>query len=446
MRSAGGFSAGLFFLVAMVGIVSAGDFGSYSVGKGIYYDQTMGGDPVLKLPFPYRFHARVAPIKSGLTASVKGPASAFWSSLNRYLSFSVDPALETWEREATQAELDTAFPDGDYAFDIFSFQTGHQFVTNTLAAGVFPNAPTITNLVAAQSVAADNDFTLGWNPFDGGDSADFIYFQLFGSAYFRTPGPGTAGALDGTATSLVIPAGTLPAGHAFLGRLVFAKTLTITTNPQSDAVGFAFSFSQTDFWLRTAGGDNVPPAIAWTSPTNGATGVPSNLPIGVHFTKPMGPYYSIDEQSVSLGSSANGGSRLNFSPDGLEAVLTPVRGYTSHALHIITFNSLQSGSLGFSDTNGNPLAAETVVVSFIDGDFLRTPGRPRLTNPHRQTNGTFEVELQAEPDFSYVLESSTGLSGWSSLATNIAFGGTARFVDTNAIPPGAARFYRGRVQ
>ncbi|HXU79152.1 MAG TPA: Ig-like domain-containing protein, partial [Methylomirabilota bacterium] len=179
----------------------------------------------------------------------------------------------------------------------------------------------------------------------------------------------------------------------------------------------------------------------WTNPTNGTAGVPSNLPIGVHFTKPMRPYYSVGEETVGSGT---GGSRLSFSPDGLEAVLTPVSGNTANALHIVTFNPMDGG-LGFGDLNGNPLAADTVVVSFTDGNFTKTPSRPWLTNSAWHPNGTFQVELKGEADFSYVLESSTKLPGWAPLATNIAFGGTARFTDTNGVAD-ELRLYRGRIK
>jgi len=446
-RCRAGLGAGALLLAGVIGsgTVLAADFTFYSIAKGVYYDQTAGGVPVLKQPRSYWFHAQVLPVSTSVSARLKVPTSLFWTSLFRRVPFAVSSSLDAWTSTSIQADLDAAFPNGDYTFDVFSGANGDQFVTNTMVAGTLPNAPTVTNLAAAQSVDASASFTLSWDPFNGGTVSDFVYCQLMtiGSNIFATPLPGTAGALDGTASSLVIPGGSLAAGHAYLGRLVFAKTVSTSTNEQYGVGGAAFLFSQTDFWLRTQGGDNTPPTVVWTNPTNGATGVPSNLPIGVHFTKPMSSGFSVEESSFGSGS-VSGGSRGSLSPDGLEVVLTPVSGYTAFAHHRIIFNPMEA-PLGYGDLNGNPLAADTLIVSFTDGNFTKTPSRPWLTNSVWQPNGTFQVELKGEADFSYVLESSTKLTGWAPLATNIAFGGTARFTDTNGVAD-EIRLYRGRIK
>ena len=208
----------------------ASDFSSYSTGKGIYYDQTAGGTPVMKSPYPYWFHAQVVSLAPFLTVSVTGPTNSSSAELSG--PHSSPGLLEGWVRHTNQASLDSRFLNGNYAFDIFSFIHGHQFVTNTLATGSFPNAPMVSNLTAAQSVDAASDFTLTWNPFSGGTTNDFISCQLQGvnSNYFTSPAFGTAGALDGTATSVLIPAGTLLPGHAYLGRLTFAFTQAVVSN------------------------------------------------------------------------------------------------------------------------------------------------------------------------------------------------------------------------
>src|SRR6185369_15110779 len=173
-------SAGILLVAAAIGsgTVLAGDFTFYSIGKGVYYDQTAGGAPALKQLNPYWFHAQVLPVSSSVSARLKVPTGLFWTSLIRRVPFALNPTLDTWTHKSTQAELDAAFPIGDYTFDVFSFVDGDQFVTNTMVPGALPNAPTITNLAAAQSVDASTSFTLNWAPFNGGTPSDFIYCQL----------------------------------------------------------------------------------------------------------------------------------------------------------------------------------------------------------------------------------------------------------------------------
>jgi hypothetical protein len=59
-----------------------------------------------------------------------------------------------------------------------------------------------------------------------------------------------------------------------------------------------------------------------------------------------------------------------------------------------------------------------------------------------QPNGTFQLNLQGEPNYAYALERSTDLVVWTRIATNIAFSGTAHFVDTSAALAGGGGAYR----
>ncbi len=116
-----------------------------------------------------------------------------------------------------QVQLDSTYPNGIYTFDVTDPSNEHQFLTNFLVEGVFPNVPTIANLMAAQSVDVSNDFALVWNAFAGGTVTDFIQLQIQTghSNAFVTPSFGAAGALNGTASSAIIPAGTLLPGRAY---------------------------------------------------------------------------------------------------------------------------------------------------------------------------------------------------------------------------------------
>jgi hypothetical protein len=437
IHSAHLFGAAILLLVIFGNAVSAGDFSFYSIGRGLYYDQTGGGAPLAKAPYAGLFITEVVPVAN----HVNSVAVTLPTGGHVFPTHSFGQPYFSWDRAIDQVALETGFPNGNYTFQISTFSSGFVYLTNTISSGSYPNAPSVANLVAAQSVDAANDFVLVWDAFTAGTTADFISCQLqsVSSAPFATPVFGAPGALDGTATSVTIPAGTLQSGRAYLGRVVFARVQAIYTNTQQAASGATFLFSQTDFWLKTAGpGDNTPPAIAWTTPTNGATGLQWNTPIAVYFTKSMGPAASL----VDLNAVGGGVSTIYVGP-GAEAVLTFASGGAGH--HTLLFNPL-NGPLRFGDLNGNPLAAETYVLSYTNSANYMTPVRALLSNPRPQANGTFVIELQGQTNYPYTLQYSSNLVTWSTVGTRPAYDGTAQFVVTNRVPPGLPSVYRAVTQ
>jgi hypothetical protein len=399
----------------------------------------MGGIPIPKVSAPYLFSARVLPIGSdvSLYAVLRNSVGGFWS---------LDPdtyvypgyIYRTWGRNFDQTSLDSACPAGEYVFQISS-GSENWWVTNHFTPGTFPNAPSISNLAEAQAVNSTNDFTLTWNPFSGGELQDFILLEIISGfgPYFVTPVPGSVGALDGTATSAVIPANALRPGRASIGRLLFAKVQERFFDPSSGATSVTCHFSQTDFWVRTMGGtDNVPPSIAWTTVTNGAINMPSNIPIGIYFTEKMGFVVS----SMRVGSPA--WPLPARSDDGMEIVLAPTAPYEGGVSHMLVLNPIEFAP-SLDDYNGNPLAAETLVTTFTVGATTTTPKRGRLFNPHWDgVFGIFTADMEGEPDYSYTLEVSTNLTNWSVVGSHIAFGGKALLFDLNAPASTAVRAYR----
>jgi hypothetical protein len=95
---------------------------------------------------------------------------------------------------------------------------------------------------------------------------------------------------------------------------------------------------------------------------------------------------------------------------------------------------------GFGDTNANPLPMETV-LSFTTGTTVASNPPPELGDPKRLPNGRFQFVVSGQINQSYVVQASTNLTQWTSLATNVAFTGEIEFLDTNA-PTIPHRFYR----
>jgi len=422
-------------------LVSAGDFSFYSIGKGLYYDQFAGGQPVLRSPRSWLFTAQLVASSNAVFSVTLGKLPL--GSLSLSPNF---PAPNIWtavRRHATQQELDGTFPATNYSFRILTINDGIVFVTNSMPNAVYPNPPAVTNLGVAQNLDAAADITLGWDAFSGGTTSDLIFLQIQRgqTILFKTPDmPGTNGALDGTATSLVIPAGTLESGKAYVGRLVFARTLAISTNYYPGAWGVTHAFSQTDFWIKTqGGGDTTPPEISASNPTNGASGLAINQPLGFYFSEPMAAGFGYSLTESSSGSSSGGIGTPDWSPDGTTFVLTSAISTSTYATLWVTLNPFDR-PLSFADKNGNPLAPETVLTFNTTGGHL-APAHGFLTNGQVDSNGVFHVDVTGEPDYRYSLQSSTDSTNWSNVGTNIAFRGTAQFADTNG-PTGFFRIYR----
>jgi hypothetical protein len=122
-----------------------------------------------------------------------------------------------------------AFPDGTYQFTIFD---------NTISVmlpdgAALPNPPALSNYAADQSIDASKDYSLGWQPFITGGVVDLISVSLIsdtnGATVFKTGDYGCPGALDGTATSVTIPANTLSSNTTYRAEFEFVKVYTFDT-------------------------------------------------------------------------------------------------------------------------------------------------------------------------------------------------------------------------
>jgi hypothetical protein len=150
--------------------------------------------------------------------------------------------------------FNTNFPFGNYVFNVSG--SSPQTVTVNLPAYAQPNAPQISNYTAAQAIDPSQPFTLTWNTFTNGTSADGILVQIndnknSGIVLFQTIYFGQPGGLNGTATNATIPAGVLPPNSTNNAELFFAH-LTSATN--SGTVTYAIVGSVTLFTVSTTAG------------------------------------------------------------------------------------------------------------------------------------------------------------------------------------------------
>jgi hypothetical protein len=403
----------------------------YSIAKGTYYHQETNGMPVLRPYQPWFFVSQMefsSPPEGNLVATVTPPGSHFGMQL-------FPPNLKDTQRWNTQADLDAAFTQGAYVFSFFINTPPYQYASNVLGADAFPPAPAITNLAGAQSIDATADFALGWNAFAGGTTNDLIVCALQGGGetIFATPSiPGSSNALNGTAVSAVIPAGTLSPGRSYFGRLIFVKVQSTTTQ-YTGALGATLFESQTDFHLGTRGaGDASLPVLLSSVPGAGASGVPTNGPAVMTFNKPMNANWAF-YLSGDLASNSTG----IWNASGTSFAITPPPAFAAGTNQTIVLNPV-SGQLEFADTNGNLLPPDTV-IKFVTGPG-GYPSGLFLTSPILAPDGSIQINLIGATNGNYVLQSSSNLAAWTSIATNTPFDTTVNFADTNITLP--CQFYR----
>lgn len=153
-----------------------------------------------------------------------------------------------------QASLDAAHPNGTNTVVLETVNDGMVSVTFTLTGNGYPSAPHVSNFAAAQALHPGQDFRLAWDPFVGGTTNDHIRVEVEdpGNARpFRTADPRDVMALDGTATSVVIPRDVLTLGHTYKARLTFVHPTSVDTNSYPEVTGVAGYAAFTEFTLHT---------------------------------------------------------------------------------------------------------------------------------------------------------------------------------------------------
>ena len=129
-------------------------------------------------------------------------------------------------------------------------------LTLDLTTNTFPDPPHINDWLAAQNISPSQPLVLTWDAFVGGRTDDLVQVLIWSDGFrtnqvFSTPDVNRAGGLDGTATAVVIPPGTLQPGRQYFGELVFGRVTERDTASYPLALGFTGYLSITGFDLKT---------------------------------------------------------------------------------------------------------------------------------------------------------------------------------------------------
>lgn len=418
----------------------AADVTSYFVSKGNIYTQTNSGPPHLHV-VPWIFHARVTTPNINLISEATVSHSTFLDGLT-------PRATNYWtiiRSFSAQSGFNPFFPDTNWVLAINTANDGWKTNHLPLFVSSYPAAPHIANYATAQSVDPSADFTLTWDAWPGASPGNLVSLVVFhrkrtAPVVFQTSTRlGDATALPGTATSIVIPAGTFETGRVYLARLRFDQIIATNLTNYPGVPGFSSSFASTDFYIKTLGAnDDTAPRIAYVSPQEGAVVVSTISPVTWVFSKPM------LTNSVSY-QFPNVDFRRAYSPERFIMTFTPTNGTYSPSTQIRWRLNLWDDHVALADVDGNPLLPERF-GTFLTGTTTNLPPAPippRFTNS-QALPGQFTTRVEGETNRSYLILSKTNLNAnptnWSFVTVGHASDGSAPFA-TNTTSD-ERRFFR----
>jgi len=166
------------------------------------------------------------------------------------------------------AELDAAYPSGNYTAAVQRSGGGSQSATVNLSTTARPPVPHVSNFTAAQSIDPAAAFVLSWDAFTGAGAQASLSLSISDGAntVFQTTDTCAGTSLPATSTSVTIPANTLSAGKTYTGRLSFSNLTGSDSNSIPGIAVMAILSQTTEFALRTIGGTQpVPPRFTQVS-------------------------------------------------------------------------------------------------------------------------------------------------------------------------------------
>jgi hypothetical protein len=233
------------------------DVGFYAIFKSAKFNQVGSGPPTLGGNTPYRFGSSLGATAAG---SVTSATVSGGNIGTQTLTFNPgDNTFSSNLKYSSLAAMDAAAPAGTYFLTINTLHDGQRKPSLTMPAETlasFPQPPHISNFTAAQAIPSGANFTLTWDPWMGGTTSDFILLQMgdpnTGNTSFQTGDPFQPGALNGTATSVVIPAAMLASSTTYTVEIGFYKFASSNTTSYPGAVGIVAFSSLTDLNISTS--------------------------------------------------------------------------------------------------------------------------------------------------------------------------------------------------
>ncbi len=258
-------------------------FGRMFLSKSLQYVQTSALAPVLDSALPAVFAGIVkSPADNAVVAaSLKLPNSTAQGLTPAGGQFFLSGEFDS------QAEMDVAYPAGNYEMTMTRSAPPATVVNMGMTAS-YPGTPQVSNFPAAQAVNPALDFPLQWGAFSGASGSDAIVVSIQdgNTTVFEAPDLCVPIELPNTATSIVIPAGTLEAGKVYAATLSFYRSYYFSTNSPAGFLTSGALVKSTQFTINTSGSVVVPqPRLSTPGFAQGGvfTFTASNLTIGTGY-------------------------------------------------------------------------------------------------------------------------------------------------------------------
>ena len=188
--------------------------------RNVEYNQTSGAAPAVPSFYFVNLEAGMANPGdfTSVTVSYPGPGSPDTLTLESSTEFGEGVSF------ATLSDMNAAYPTGTYTFSASGGSSPAEMASLAYALDAFTSdipALTASTFAALQGMNPADPFTFNFNSFTMNPDASFgnTYLTVFGSSY-------TTGALPNTATSAVMPGGTLLPDTTYTYELDFIDRIT----------------------------------------------------------------------------------------------------------------------------------------------------------------------------------------------------------------------------
>lgn len=238
----------LAFLLSQGILSRAADLRHFLITKGVALVQTNENPPGLRAaPFEFHCEATLTELGGLYSASIKPPGQSVTNLENWAAAFSLDRQF------SSKPALDARFPAGTYNVSVQSVHDGNQNFQVGLGGDAYPPSPQFLNWAALQSVHAESEMILSWLPYSGGTGQDFVQVRIYNDLYeaFRSPDFGQPGALNGTHTSVTVPAEAMFPGEIYTVELLFANVLAVNAGLYPNATVITGYYKTTSATLQT---------------------------------------------------------------------------------------------------------------------------------------------------------------------------------------------------
>jgi hypothetical protein len=233
----------------------------YGVMRKQRFSQTFAGAPALLPQKAYEFDA--------FTEAAQQPALTAVSlklENNTVKNLAATGSSWLWRENFNDlAGINQTYPNRTFRLAMNTAHDGVREIPLDMSTStVYPGAPQISNWNDANNIDPAKPFTLTWSGFAGGTVNDFVKVILDsnGQVLFHTGNfPKDAGALNGTANSVILPANLLKPGSAYNVTILSFRPYYSDPFTYPRVTGVAGYASETTAVIRTRGGAINTPAL-----------------------------------------------------------------------------------------------------------------------------------------------------------------------------------------